>query len=72
MPEKKGGKMKREPSGKKRIDSASSRANLKEKNAPKEVPQIQDQGMFIHATGDSYEGFFEARKKDRTVKMHGD
>ena len=37
----------------------------------KEIPIIHDQGEFKHETGDTYEGFFEAKKKDRSVKMHG-
>ncbi|KAG6445116.1 radial spoke head 1 homolog [Manduca sexta] len=37
----------------------------------KEIPVVQDQGIFQHDTGDVYDGFFEAKKKDRTVKMHG-
>lgn len=37
----------------------------------KEVPIVQDCGTFEHATGDVYEGYFEAKKKDRSVKMHG-
>lgn len=73
MADKKGkGKLKRELSGKKGMEAGNSRANVKDKNAAKEVLVIQDQGLFIHATGDSYEGFFEARKKDRSVKMHGE
>ncbi|CAK1555677.1 unnamed protein product [Leptosia nina] len=42
-----------------------------EKKVLKEIPVIQDQGFFTHDTGDTYEGFFEAKKKDRNVKMHG-
>ncbi|CAH0725680.1 unnamed protein product, partial [Brenthis ino] len=37
----------------------------------KEIPVVQDQGLFKHQTGDVYDGFFEAKKKDRSVKMHG-
>ncbi|CAH2229971.1 radial spoke head 1 homolog [Pararge aegeria] len=37
----------------------------------KDIPVIQDQGFFQHDTGDTYDGFFEAKKKDRSVKMHG-
>ncbi|XP_046969496.1 phosphatidylinositol 4-phosphate 5-kinase 2-like [Vanessa cardui] len=37
----------------------------------KEIPVVQDQGVFKHDTGDIYDGFFEAKKKDRSVKMHG-
>ncbi|XP_023937148.2 uncharacterized protein LOC112045266 [Bicyclus anynana] len=37
----------------------------------KDSPVIQDEGFFQHDTGDKYEGFFEAKKKDRIVKMHG-
>ncbi|XP_026756380.1 uncharacterized protein LOC113516199 [Galleria mellonella] len=41
------------------------------KKPVKEIPVVQDQGFFQHATGDTYDGFFEAKKKDRSVKMHG-
>ncbi|KAM3965765.1 uncharacterized protein ACR2FA_000091 [Aphomia sociella] len=41
------------------------------KKPVKEIPIVQDQGFFKHETGDTYEGFFEAKKKDRSVKMHG-
>ncbi|XP_045451218.1 phosphatidylinositol 4-phosphate 5-kinase 2-like [Melitaea cinxia] len=37
----------------------------------KEIPVVQDHGSFKHDTGDIYEGFFEAKKKDKSVKMHG-
>ncbi|PZC71767.1 uncharacterized protein LOC110382242 [Helicoverpa armigera] len=37
----------------------------------KEILVIQDQGFFQHDTGDTYNGYFEAKKKDRTVKMQG-
>ncbi|XP_022823137.1 uncharacterized protein LOC111354089 [Spodoptera litura] len=37
----------------------------------KEIPVVHDQGFFQHDTGDSYDGYFEAKKKDRAVKMHG-
>ncbi|KAJ0174585.1 hypothetical protein K1T71_009693 [Dendrolimus kikuchii] len=41
------------------------------KKPVKEIPVIQDQGFFQHDTGDVYNGYFEAKKKDRSVKMHG-
>ncbi|VVC94013.1 unnamed protein product [Leptidea sinapis] len=41
------------------------------KKIAKEVPVVQDHGCFVHDTGDTYEGLFEAKKKDRSVKMHG-
>lgn len=37
----------------------------------KEIPIVQDTGTFKHDTGDVYDGYFEAKKKDRSVKMHG-
>ncbi|XP_063625566.1 MORN repeat-containing protein 4-like [Cydia splendana] len=37
----------------------------------KETPVVFDEGTFVHETGDTYEGAFEARKKDRFLKMHG-
>lgn len=37
----------------------------------KEVAVVQDEGFFCHDTGDTYNGFFEAKKKDKSVKMHG-
>ncbi|XP_045775216.1 MORN repeat-containing protein 4-like [Maniola jurtina] len=42
-----------------------------ESKPPKDLPVINDQGFFQHDTGDTYDGFFEAKKKDRSVKMHG-
>lgn len=41
------------------------------KKPVKDVPVVQDQGLFKHDTGDTYDGYFEAKKKDRSVKMHG-
>ncbi|XP_053610537.1 uncharacterized protein LOC128675264 [Plodia interpunctella] len=41
------------------------------KPPPKEVPVVQDEGFFTHQTGDTYDGFFEAKKKDRSLKMSG-
>ncbi|CAG4952311.1 unnamed protein product [Colias eurytheme] len=46
-------------------------SDTEEKKVVKEVPVVQDQGFFRHNTGDTYDGFFEAKKKDRSVKMHG-
>lgn len=37
----------------------------------KEILVVQDEGFFKHDTGDTYTGFFEAKKKERIVKMHG-
>ncbi|XP_047526207.1 radial spoke head 1 homolog [Pieris napi] len=52
-------------------DSTEQELEGDEKKVVKEIPVVQDQGYFIHDTGDTYEGFFEAKKKDRNVKMHG-
>lgn len=41
------------------------------KKPAKEVPVVQDHGFFKHTTGDLYDGYFEAKKKDRSVRMHG-
>ncbi|XP_013189690.2 radial spoke head 1 homolog [Amyelois transitella] len=41
------------------------------KKPVKEVPVVQDEGFFQHQTGDTYDGFFEAKKKDRSLKMCG-
>ncbi|CAH2043842.1 unnamed protein product, partial [Iphiclides podalirius] len=41
------------------------------KKTVKEVTVIQDEGFFCHDTGDTYNGFFEVKKKDKSVKMHG-
>ncbi|KAJ8712387.1 hypothetical protein PYW07_005229 [Mythimna separata] len=41
------------------------------KAAVKEIPFVHDEGFFQHDTGDTYEGEFEAKKKDLTVKMQG-
>ncbi|KAJ8715125.1 hypothetical protein PYW08_005106 [Mythimna loreyi] len=38
---------------------------------PKEIPLIHDEGFFQHDTGDTYDGEFEAKKKDHSVKMNG-
>ena len=44
-----------------------------EKEKPvKEVPVIYDQAAFLHQTGDTYDGNFEAKKKDHSVRMHGE
>ncbi|XP_028170507.1 uncharacterized protein LOC114360125 isoform X4 [Ostrinia furnacalis] len=45
--------------------------NTEAKKPVKEIPVVQDQGFFQHDTGDTYDGFFEAKKKDRVAKMHG-
>ncbi|CAB3234147.1 unnamed protein product [Arctia plantaginis] len=37
----------------------------------KEVLVVQDQGLFTFETADTYDGCFEAKKKDRIAKMHG-
>ncbi|XP_075980711.1 uncharacterized protein LOC142979585 [Anticarsia gemmatalis] len=47
-----------------------SDADLKAKPV-KEILVVQDEGFFKFETGDTYEGSFEAKKKDRYVKMHG-
>lgn len=52
-------------------DSVEQELEGDEKKVVKEIPVVQDQGYFIHDTGDTYDGFFEAKKKDRNVKMHG-
>ncbi|XP_063386907.1 radial spoke head 1 homolog [Cydia fagiglandana] len=41
-----------------------------QKKPVKETPVVFDEGTFVHETGDTYEGAFEARKKDRFLKMH--
>ncbi|CAG4956716.1 unnamed protein product [Parnassius apollo] len=41
------------------------------KRQAKEVTIVHDEGLFCHDTGDTYNGFFEVKKKDKTVKMHG-
>lgn len=43
----------------------------KEKPA-KDIPIIHDSGFFQHDTGDTYDGEFEAKKKELSVKMHGE
>lgn len=45
--------------------------NTEAKKPVKEIPVVQDQSFFQHDTGDTYDGFFEAKKKDRVAKMHG-
>uniref|UniRef100_A0A2A4KBC5 MORN repeat-containing protein 5 n=1 Tax=Heliothis virescens TaxID=7102 RepID=A0A2A4KBC5_HELVI len=45
--------------------------DTKKPTKEKEIPVIHDQGFFQHETGDTYDGYFEAKKKDRVVKMHG-
>ncbi|XP_072945038.1 uncharacterized protein [Epargyreus clarus] len=52
-------------------ESAEGESESEIKKPIKEIPVVQDQGCFQHDTGDVYEGFFEAKKKDRSVKMHG-
>lgn len=37
----------------------------------KEILVVQDQAFFTFKTSDTYDGCFEAKKKDRTAKMHG-
>lgn len=44
----------------------------KKEKPVKEIPMIRDSGFFEHETGDTYEGEFEAKKKDHSVKMHGE
>lgn len=41
------------------------------KKPVKEIPVIQDKGVLVYDTGDQYDGWFEAKKKDKSVKMHG-
>ncbi|XP_068618067.1 MORN repeat-containing protein 4-like [Battus philenor] len=50
-------------------NSESSTTDMKK--PVKEVTVIQDEGFFVHDTGDTYNGFFEVKKKERSVKMHG-
>ncbi|KAI8439538.1 hypothetical protein MSG28_013285 [Choristoneura fumiferana] len=52
-------------------EDVDSEAQEEVKKPVKEVPVVQDQGFFVHDTGDTYDGFFEAKKKDKTAKMHG-
>lgn len=52
-------------------DRTETNLNAEVKKPAKEIPVIQDQGFFQHDTGDTYDGYFEAKKKDRSVKMHG-
>ncbi|XP_063536806.1 MORN repeat-containing protein 4-like [Cydia strobilella] len=42
-----------------------------QKKAVKEIVVVFDEGTFVHETGDTYGGSFEARKKDRFLKMNG-
>ncbi|XP_063365865.1 MORN repeat-containing protein 4-like [Cydia amplana] len=42
-----------------------------QKKPVKEITVVFDEGTFVHETGDIYEGSFEARKKDRFLKMNG-
>ncbi|RVE49825.1 hypothetical protein evm_005555 [Chilo suppressalis] len=50
-------------------DVASESTEIKK--SAKELPVVHDQGFFQHDTGDTYDGYFEAKKKDRVAKMHG-
>lgn len=52
-------------------DTTTEASETEIKKPVKEVPVVQDQGFFQHDTGDTYDGFFEAKKKDHSVKMHG-
>ncbi|XP_061718647.1 radial spoke head 1 homolog isoform X2 [Cydia pomonella] len=42
-----------------------------QKKPMKEIAVVFDEGAFVYETGDTYEGSFEARKKDRFLKMNG-
>ncbi|XP_049875729.1 uncharacterized protein LOC126373589 [Pectinophora gossypiella] len=53
-------------------DTSETESEVVKKPAKeKEITVVQDQGRFLHSTGDTYDGFFEAKKKDKSVKMHG-
>ncbi|KPI96938.1 PREDICTED: phosphatidylinositol 4-phosphate 5-kinase 1-like [Papilio xuthus] len=49
----------------------SETATVDTKKQAKEILVIQDEGFFVHDTGDTYNGSFEVKKKDRSIKMHG-
>lgn len=49
----------------------SETATVDTKKQVKEVLVIQDEGFFVHDTGDTYNGSFEVKKKDRSIKMQG-
>ncbi|KAH9630260.1 hypothetical protein HF086_012445 [Spodoptera exigua] len=51
------------------VEDVSKRDKLSLKE--KDLPIVHDQGFFQHQTGDTYDGYFEAKKKDRIVKMQG-
>ncbi|CAG9788781.1 unnamed protein product [Diatraea saccharalis] len=51
--------------------SEISSENTEIKKPAKDIPVVHDQGFFQHETGDTYDGYFEAKKKDRVAKMHG-
>lgn len=52
-------------------DITSETTEIDAKKPVKDIPVVQDEGLFQHDTGDTYDGFFEAKKKDRSLKMHG-
>uniref|UniRef100_A0A2H1VBQ3 SFRICE_038107 n=1 Tax=Spodoptera frugiperda TaxID=7108 RepID=A0A2H1VBQ3_SPOFR len=56
-------------------DKEAEESNVSKKDKlsqkEKEIPVVHDQGFFQHSTGDTYDGYFEAKKKDHALKMHG-
>lgn len=55
----------------KMADASSTEDNVVSKKPIKEVLVYQDTGTFRHNTGDIYDGAFEIKKKDRSIKMNG-
>lgn len=55
-------------------DAEESNVSKKDKlsQKEKEILVVHDQGFFQHSTGDTYDGYFEAKKKDHALKMHGE
>ncbi|KAL4711495.1 hypothetical protein ACJJTC_000511 [Scirpophaga incertulas] len=41
------------------------------KKPMKEIQVVQDKSVFVHNTGDVYDGSFELKKKDKIARMHG-
>ncbi|KAJ2945695.1 hypothetical protein O0L34_g535 [Tuta absoluta] len=52
-------------------DAEDMEETRKKKGKEKEVATFQATGLFKFDTGDTYDGSFEARKKDKSVRMHG-